>query len=117
MSKSFAEELGYPVSDIYAYREDLNESIFLITRSVMFGSVPDPTADFLYDYSDQVVGCAVSGDTVWGENFGGAGKEIKRKYDIPLVHIFERSGFPQDVEKVRLWIENYIKQNKKGVIE
>ena len=105
MGKSFAEKIGYPTCDIHNFKDNTEESIFLITRSIKFGSIPEPTADFLCSHANRVIGCAVTGDKIWGSGYGEAGRKIANEYEIPLVHIFERQGFPEDIEIVKTWID------------
>lgn len=112
MGKNFASRLGYPTKDIADYTlEDLNQPLFLITRSVNFGQVPDLTLDFLDDLKDSnnlenLKGVAVTGNKNWGQNYGKAGDIIYKDYKVPLVLKFESMGFPKDVKFVQDFIEN-----------
>lgn len=102
---------------VYDY-EPFNESgeVFLITRCYNFGDVTDRTLDFLEDMFScerikDIKGVSVTGNLNWGVNFGKAGYTIEKDYNVPLVHIFEFSGYPEDVEITADYIYNLL--NKK----
>lgn len=108
--QKMAEKIGLPYIDIRDYQGEGKE-VILITRSFNFGQIPDTTKDFLDKYSPKVIGVTVSGNKNWGANYGAAGDKINAIYGIELISKFEGSGFPEDVEKIKKWIENY---NNKG---
>lgn len=110
LGKNFADRLGKPTCDVVNFISEADDDIFLITRSIDFGKIPDTTVDFLLDYHDLVCGVAVTGNKIWGTNYGAAGYKIEKEYNIPLIHVFELNGFSSDSEKVRTWIDNYIKE-------
>lgn len=103
-TKRFAQNLGYPSVHIKLYEGKPESDIFLVTRNINFGSIPETTKAFLDQYKDRVVGVAVSGNKNWGENFGRAGDLIEAQYGIPLILKFEGSGFKQDVAFVKNWL-------------
>lgn len=104
-TERFASKLGIRAIDILDYEgEDVN--ILLATRSYDFGQVTEEALDFLSDYSDRVLGTVISGNRNWGTNYGAAGREIEKDYNIPIVLIFEGSGFRHDIELVKEWIIN-----------
>lgn len=106
MGKKVAEKLGFRFADINNLPSIENESkIFLLTRSFNFGEVTKEAEDFLSKHSQKVVGVAVSGNRNWGTNFGAAGDKISKHYNIPLVLKFEGLGFPEDIKKMKNWIE------------
>lgn len=105
-SERFAQKIGYPCVSVLDF-EPSGDPIFLITRSWDFGKVTDETAEFLEHNADKVIGLAVSGNRNWGTNYGAAGDKIQKKYGIDLVLKFEGSGFRNDVEYVKQWIEKY----------
>lgn len=108
-TKRFASKLGYEAVHVKLYEDVNNDNqIFLVTRSINFGQIPETTKTFLNVHKDKVIGVAVSGNKNWGENFGMAGIKIEKEYKIPLVLKFEGSGFPSDVEYVKKWIKNYL---------
>lgn len=111
LSRKFAKKLGYEWLDIDVFLAEPREGdIFLVTRCHGFGEVPEATRTFLQKYSHQVVALACSGNRNWGKNFGAAGFKIEEEYGIEYLLRFEASGFPQDVEKVKKYIEKYLEK-------
>lgn len=76
-----------------------------ITYTIGFGEVPKGVADFLRMNSENLRGVAVSGNRIWGANFGRAGDIIAREFGVPLLHKFELSGCAEDV---RIFTERMI---------
>ncbi|HEY8405929.1 MAG TPA: class Ib ribonucleoside-diphosphate reductase assembly flavoprotein NrdI [Acholeplasma sp.] len=109
-TKRFANQLGYQAMHIKLYEGEPKDHIFLVTRSINFGKVPETTTKFLETYKDQVIACAVSGNKNWGSNYGKAGEIIEQTYKIPLILKFEASGFKDDIEKVKMWIQHYLQE-------
>lgn len=104
--KRFADKLGYQVEDIKTFETKANTPLFLVTRSFNFGEVTREAAAFLAAYHHLVIGVAVTGNRNWGTNFGAAGDKITAKYGIPLVLKFEALGMPEDVIKVKHWLDH-----------
>lgn len=75
-----------------------DEPFILVTYTIGFGEVPDIVSTFLRSNSDYLRGVAVSGNRVWGANFGMAGDIISRTYLVPLLLKFELSGTSADVQ-------------------
>lgn len=113
LGKQFAEKLGYETCDVNLLPANISQDIFLVTRSYNFGNAPSTTIEFLLDFKEQVCGLAVTGDSIWGKNYGKAGYLIQDEFKIPLIHVFERSGFPSDVDKVKEWIDKHIEETNK----
>lgn len=107
--KKFASKLGYDAIKITEYKEDNDQHVFLVTRSINFGEVPKTTLDFLNIFYKRVIGTAVSGNRNWGTNFGKAGEVIEKKYQIPLVVKFEMGGMDNDITKTKKFIEDFLK--------
>ncbi len=108
-SKRFAEKLNMLSYDINHFNQASNEDILLVTRTFNFGEVPEPTKKFLNLHADLVKGVCVSGNRNWGSNYGAAGDKINKQYNIPLILKFEASGFDKDVDIVKLWIKEQLK--------
>lgn len=108
-TKKAASKLGYPTKSVTEYQVNDDPFVFLVTRSFGFGEVPKNTLTFLNAYASRVIGCAVSGNVNWGENFGKAGRTIESTYGIPLVIKFESSGFESDIKNIKNWIESKLK--------
>ncbi|TVP84490.1 MAG: class Ib ribonucleoside-diphosphate reductase assembly flavoprotein NrdI [Acholeplasmataceae bacterium] len=109
--KRFADKLGYPVEDIRTFETKADTPLLLITRSFNFGEVTREAAAFLDCYHHLVIGVAVTGNRNWGANFGAAGDKIAVTYGIPLVLKFEASGMPEDVTKVKQWLDRHHHSN------
>lgn len=88
----------------------LQEECILITRSFGFGNISEETKAFLDSNKDMVIGVAVTGNKNWGSLYGNAAKLINQEYGIPIIHIFEGSGF----EKDRQVVQNFIDEVKNG---
>lgn len=104
-TKRFATKLGYQTIHIKLFDSTYEGPVFLVTRSINFGQIPDTTKLFLDEHKHLVIGCAVSGNLNWGSNYGMAGVKIEEIYKIELVKKFEGSGFKEDVDFVKIWIE------------
>ena len=62
---------------------------------------PQSTFDFLENENNSnfLLGVASTGHRNWGKDrFARAGDVISQKYDVPLIHKIEMSGYPKDVE-------------------
>lgn len=103
-TKRFATSLGFDAIHIKLYEGEPKDNLFLVTRSINFGQIPETTKNFLDSYKNHVVGVAVSGNKNWGENYGKAGDKIEAQYKIPLILKFEGSGFKSDKETVKNWL-------------
>jgi ribonucleoside-diphosphate reductase protein NrdI len=107
-TKKAALKLGFETKSVLEYLETDDPVVFLLTRSFGFGEIPENTVKFLNQYASRVIGCAVSGNTNWGSNYGRAGVRIEERYKIPLIRKFEASGFENDIKAIKNWLENYI---------
>lgn len=74
-----------------------NEPYILVTYTIGFGEVPSVITQFLRNNSEYLRGVAVSGNKVWGANYGRAGDIISREHRVPLLLKFELSGTADDV--------------------
>lgn len=75
----------------------VDEPFILVTYTIGFGEVPQAVAEFLRTNGDYLRGVAVSGNKVWGANYGKAGDIIAREYGVPLLLKFELSGTNEDI--------------------
>lgn len=105
MGKRFAAKLSENTKDIRKAGK-LEEDCILVTRSYGFGQMTGETRAFLEANADRVKGVAVSGNKNWGSLYGGAAKEIEKEFGLTIIHIFEVSGFPSDVKKVKKYMED-----------
>lgn len=76
----------------------VDEPFILVTYTIGFGEVPDIVSTFLRSNSYYLRGVAVSGNQIWGANYGHAGDIISRSYQVPLLLKFELSGTSADVQ-------------------
>ena len=60
MGLKFAAKLGHPFFSIDAYVHNEGHQILLITRSVNFGDITEPTRQFLNQFVSHTVGVLVS---------------------------------------------------------
>lgn len=114
----FARQLGLPmrsVNDLIECKDELKQSIFLITHTIKRGMVTKATQEFLNRYAGNTIGVCVSGDQRWGQLFGLAGDKIHLEYDIPLVRKIDLRGYPSDIEAVASWIQNWTEKLEKNV--
>lgn len=72
----------------------------LVTYTAGAGQVPEKTNKFLEENSQHIKSVSVSGNRNWGARFGAAARIINEKFDIPITHVFELSGFEEDVKEV-----------------
>jgi protein involved in ribonucleotide reduction len=78
----------------------IDEPFVLITYTIRFGEIPDEVEEFLKHNSVNLVAVVGSGDTIWGNNFCKGAKTISQRYNIPLLHTFEKSGLKSDLTTV-----------------
>lgn len=117
--RRFAEKLGLDDSQLKDIGElnlsDIPEHMVLITRSFNYGDVPSSTLDFLDDLKDanaldRLLGTAVTGNKIWGTNYGKAGITIAHDYNVPNLITFEASGFKKDVIALQELLKPYIEK-------
>ena len=105
LSMKFAAHLKYPAFRIGHDEIPFDKGeYFLLTRSFNFGEIPISTIEVLRKHHQNCIGVAVSGNKNWGTNYGAAGDKIQQIYGIPLVHKYEGTGFPQDVQVVEQYL-------------
>lgn len=95
--RRFIAKTGLAAEEITA--ETIADKPFiLVTYTIGFGDVPDIVTTFLRDNAKYLLGVAVSGNRVWGDNYGMAGDLISRTHLVPLILKFELSGTNADVQ-------------------
>ncbi|QTX03295.1 ribonucleotide-diphosphate reductase subunit alpha [Candidatus Phytoplasma luffae] len=113
-SKQF---IDYEIENIEKFKNIDNKKLFLITKTVEFGKTSKETKNFLKKYSHFVIGVAVSGNRNYGSNFGKAGENIEKEFNIPLVLKFEGKGFEEDFLYLRRWLKNYSGKKQTNLYE
>ncbi|MEC1408858.1 class Ib ribonucleoside-diphosphate reductase assembly flavoprotein NrdI [Bacillus halotolerans] len=91
----------------------INQEFIHITYTIGFGEVPERTLSFINNNKNKIRGVAVSGNKVWGDNYGLAGDKLSAKFHIPLLLKFELSGTKQDLEKIVQEVQLIDKHNTK----
>ncbi|MEC3668959.1 class Ib ribonucleoside-diphosphate reductase assembly flavoprotein NrdI [Bacillus velezensis] len=84
-----------------------------ITYTIGFGEVPERTLNFTNKNKNKIRGVVVSGNKVWGDNYGLAGDKLSAKFRIPLLLKFELSGTKQDLQKIIQEVQLIDKHNTK----
>ncbi|MCY7823240.1 class Ib ribonucleoside-diphosphate reductase assembly flavoprotein NrdI [Bacillus spizizenii] len=91
----------------------VNQEFIHITYTIGFGEVPERTLNFINKNKNKIRGVAVSGNKVWGDNYGLAGDKLSAKFHTPLLLKFELSGTKQDLQKIIQEVQLIEKHNTK----
>lgn len=91
----------------------INQEFIHITYTIGFGEVPERTLNFIKKNKNKIRGVAVSGNKVWGDNYGLAGDKLSAKFHTPLLLKFELSGTKQDLQKINREVQLIDKHNTK----
>ncbi|MEC5261335.1 class Ib ribonucleoside-diphosphate reductase assembly flavoprotein NrdI [Bacillus amyloliquefaciens] len=91
----------------------VNQEFIHITYTIGFGEVPERTLNFINNNKNKIRGVAVSGNKVWGDNYGLAGDKLSAKFHTPLLLKFELSGTKQDLQKIIQEVQLIDKHNTK----
>lgn len=91
----------------------INQEFIHITYTIGFGEIPERTLNFINKNKNKIRGVAVSGNKVWGDNYGLAGDKLSAKFHTPLLLKFELSGTKQDLQKIIQEVQLIDKHNTK----
>ncbi|MGY0701769.1 class Ib ribonucleoside-diphosphate reductase assembly flavoprotein NrdI [Bacillus subtilis] len=91
----------------------ITQEFIHITYTIGFGEVPERTLNFIKKNKNKIRGVVVSGNKVWGDNYGLAGDKLSAKFHIPLLLKFELSGTKQDLQKLIQEVQLNDKHNTK----
>ncbi|MGO5674700.1 class Ib ribonucleoside-diphosphate reductase assembly flavoprotein NrdI [Bacillus subtilis] len=91
----------------------ITQEFIHITYTIGFGEVPERTLSFINKNKNKISGVAVSGNKVWGDNYGLAGDKLSAKFHTPLLLKFELSGTKQDLQKIIQEVQLIDKHNTK----
>ncbi|MEC4033162.1 class Ib ribonucleoside-diphosphate reductase assembly flavoprotein NrdI [Bacillus subtilis] len=91
----------------------INQEFIHITYTIGFGEIPERTLNFINKNKNKIRGVVVSGNKVWGDNYGLAGDKLSAKFHIPLLLKFELSGTKQDLQKIIQEVQLIVKHNTK----
>ena len=100
--QSVIERLG--VADAIRIGEGANnvsEDYILFTYTDGYGDVPAEVEEFLNSNANNLKGVVVSGNTAYGEAYGGAGDKISEQYNVPLLYKFEEDGTEEDLANIK----------------
>lgn len=80
--------------------KDIQSPYFIVTYTTKLGMVPQEVSNFISYNSNMkyLKGVSSSGDRCFGKYFALAADIIANKYNVPIIHKFELSGFPRDVD-------------------
>lgn len=101
--RRFFNKLGLPANKGIEISAGLkvHEPYILLTYTTGMGQVPQTTLDFLKINHPNLHAVVASGNKNWGQNFALSANQISTMYGVPILHKFEMSGMPEDVEIVR----------------
>lgn len=106
-TRRFVERL-----DVDAYRIGVDampadETSYVLVTPTYDGKVPAPVVRFLNDPARRagLRGVIAGGSTNFGAQFAAAGHTIARKCAVPLIHVFELTGLPEDVSTAKAAME------------
>lgn len=100
--ESIVNKLGVDdLMQIESGHEEVNEDYILFTYTDGYGDVPVEVDDFLSGNAEHLKGVVVSGDTSYGEAYGGAGNVIAEQYNVPLLYKVENEGTEEDIAEMK----------------
>ncbi|MDQ1850987.1 MULTISPECIES: class Ib ribonucleoside-diphosphate reductase assembly flavoprotein NrdI [Bacillus subtilis group] len=91
----------------------ITQEFIHITYTIGFGEVPERTYNFIKKNKNKIRGVVVSGNKVWGDNYGLAGDKLSAKFHTPLLLKFELSGTKQELQKLIQEVQLIDKHNTK----
>ncbi|MED4875910.1 class Ib ribonucleoside-diphosphate reductase assembly flavoprotein NrdI [Bacillus subtilis] len=91
----------------------ITQEFIHITYTIGFGEVPERTLNFIKKNKNKIRGVVVSGNKVWGDNYGLAGDKLSAKFHTPLLLKFELSGTKQELQKLIQEVQLIDKHNTK----
>ncbi|MGM9952894.1 MAG: class Ib ribonucleoside-diphosphate reductase assembly flavoprotein NrdI [Intestinibaculum porci] len=100
--ESIVNKLGVDdLMQIESGNEEVHEDYILFTYTDGYGDVPVEVDDFLSGNAEHLKGVVVSGDTSYGEAYGGAGDAIAKQYNVPLLYKVENEGTDEDIAEMK----------------
>ena len=100
--ESIVNKLGVDdLMKIESGNEEVHEDYILFTYTDGYGDVPVEVDDFLSGNAEHLKGVVVSGDTSYGEAYGGAGDAIAKQYNVPLLYKVENEGTDEDIAEIK----------------
>lgn len=100
-TEALVSKVGLDASKIESGDEVAAGDFILFTYTDGFGDIPFEVDAFLANNSSMLKGVIVTGDTSYGEAYGGAGDKIAETYGVPLLYKCENDGTDEDVAKIK----------------
>lgn len=103
----FTKKLSYPsvrITDSLV----VEEPYILVTYTTGFGQVPPEVQSFLKQNYSLMRGVAASGNKNWGGYFARSADVVALEYGVPVIHQFELSGLPKDIQIFTKRVEEII---------
>lgn len=97
--RRFSQKLNHP-SVQWTPELTVGEPYVFATYTIALGNVPTGVLQWNIEHHKHLKGIICSGNKNWGGNYGAAGRILSRTLGVPLLHTFELSGEPLDVEIV-----------------
>lgn len=83
----------------------IDKDFVLITYSINYGNIPPLIEGFLKENAQHLKAVVGSGDKVWGDYFCGGAIKVSDRFNIPILHKFEKAGYQSDVDIVTTKIQ------------
>jgi protein involved in ribonucleotide reduction len=102
-TRRFARRLGFSLHEITAENTLQIDTPYILIVPTYNGRVPTPVTRFLErpEHRLGLRGVVAGGSSNFGRDFGAAGRIISREHDVPLLHVFELTGLPEDTTKLQ----------------
>ncbi len=105
--ETIVNELGLDALRIETGDEVIGDDYILFTYTDGYGDIPAEVEAFLGNNFEHLKGVVVSGDTGYGDAFGGAGDKIAEQYGVELLKKVENAGTPEDIEDLKAILAKY----------
>ena len=106
---SFLKKAGYPdIMRIETGEEKISEDYILMCGTVGMGEIHTHLVQFLKNNHHHLTGVIGSGNKNWGQMYNKAPLDIAKKYDVPVLMLFESAGNSHDVDKFNKMMEEFI---------
>ena len=106
-TRRFVERLGVAAHAICAKSATVMTAPFVLVCPTYNGRVPGPVVRFLNhpDNRRWLRGVIGAGSRNFGADFARAARSISQRCAVPVLHVFELSGLPEDIRTVRAALE------------
>lgn len=107
-TRRFVERLGVAAHAINANDTTVMEEPFVLVCPTYNGRVPAPVVQFLNQPANRGLlrGVVGAGSRNFGADFARAARTVSHRCAVPVLHVFELTGLPEDVAIVRAGLEN-----------